>query len=56
MQTEFFLLTSSDFKGVGEFEDIVETGEELNLQGDHWRWLVRRGEHQANERTAINGR
>ncbi len=42
LQTEFFPLASSDFKAVGELEDIVETGEELeefDPEEDDWRSL-----------------
>lgn len=42
MQSEFFPLASSDFKAVGELEDIIETGEELeefDPEEDDWREL-----------------
>ena len=42
MQSEFFPLASSDFKAVGDLEDVIETGEELeefDPEEDDWRGL-----------------
>jgi hypothetical protein len=42
MHTEFFPLASSDFKAVGELEDIIESEDELeefDPEEDDWRFL-----------------